>query len=667
MEKRHNRQFRPSALCLAIGLIMSGHCFAQENASDERVVVWGTHVSSNTESMVSDDISLKQADHMSDLLREIPGVDVGGTHSVNQRITIRGLGETDLDIRLDGASQHANMFHHVGNLTLNPDILKAAEIQVGNNSVAQNGLGGSVYFETKDARDLLRYDESFGVRVYGGYASNDSQQRSATLYGLLGEPLDYMLYANYVTRDDFKDGNGDTTFGSAGDVYNILGKLGYEISNLHRLELSYDLYRDEGDYSPRPDMSGGANQGLSQDKLIPTEYNRDTVTLGYELRGDKHQGKVTLYTTKTKITRDESVMAGQWQPNRVGKNSAENQNDGVNAKFVSNFDLAERRNALTYGFDYMDKTSSSTYVGKQFMKESAKSFALFVEDQVWLTERFSITAGLRSDDYKREATTGTHKFDDVTWALATEWQASDAWSVFASTRSLFKGPELMETFVAFQDVAYLADDIKAETGQNTQGGVKFNQRVDKHAFGANLTLFKTDIDDYIAEAYDKATESYLYYNMADVEIKGFEAAVSYGYDAFNGKLSYAKSDIKNKQTGGVVLAPNLRSMDVGDSIALNLDYYAASWDVLLGWSSMFVLEEDNVSAGAPVKEGYNTHNLYAQWIPQKVDGLTVTFGIDNLFDETYTSHASRSGVARGFTLDDYEPGRNIKLSAAYQF
>ncbi|KOO12197.1 hypothetical protein AKJ18_25200, partial [Vibrio xuii] len=101
-------------------------------------------VSSNTDSLGAQDMSLKQADHMSDILRDIPGVDVGGTHSVNQRINIRGLGETDLDIRLDGASQHANMFHHVGNLTLNPDILKSADIQVGNNSVTQNGLGGSV-------------------------------------------------------------------------------------------------------------------------------------------------------------------------------------------------------------------------------------------------------------------------------------------------------------------------------------------------------------------------------------------------------------------------------------------------------------------------------------------------------------------------------------------
>ncbi|MGU3845598.1 TonB-dependent siderophore receptor, partial [Vibrio diabolicus] len=117
-----------------------------------------------------------------------------------------------LDIRLDGASQHASMFHHIGNLTLNPDILKSADIQVGNNSVTQNGLGGSVYFETKDARDLLRYDETFGARVYGGYASNDNQQGSLTLYGLLSENIDAMVYGHYVTRDDFEDGDGNKTY-----------------------------------------------------------------------------------------------------------------------------------------------------------------------------------------------------------------------------------------------------------------------------------------------------------------------------------------------------------------------------------------------------------------------------------------------------------------------
>ena len=115
-----------SIICCAVGLAINTTAIAEETSYFDEVVVWGTKVSSNTESLGAQDMSVKQADHMSDLLRDIPGVDVGGTHSVNQRINIRGLGETELDIRLDGASQHANMFHHIGNLTLNPDILKSA-------------------------------------------------------------------------------------------------------------------------------------------------------------------------------------------------------------------------------------------------------------------------------------------------------------------------------------------------------------------------------------------------------------------------------------------------------------------------------------------------------------------------------------------------------------
>jgi len=109
------------------------------------------------------------------------------------------------------------------------------------------------------------------------------------------------------------------------------------------------------------------------------------------------------------------------------------------------------------------------------------------------------------------------------------------------------------------------------------------------------------------------------------------------------------------------------SADMGDSIALTLGYQADSIDTLFGWTSIVVLDEDNVVAGSDKKEGYDVHNLYAQWTPYSVPNLVLTFGVDNVFDELYTSHASRLGVARGFTLDDKEPGRSYKLSAAYQF
>ncbi|MBF4308076.1 TonB-dependent receptor plug domain-containing protein, partial [Vibrio anguillarum] len=259
---------KKSVVGVAIALALSNVALVQSVSAQQSeshlddVVVWGTKVSSSSESLGADDMSLKQADHLSDLLRDIPGVDVGGTHSVNQRINIRGLSETDLDIRLDGASQHANMFHHIGNLTLNPDVIKSADIQVGNNSVVQSGLGGSVYFETKDAKDLLRGDEQFGARVFGGLSTNDNQQGSLTVYGQLTETVDAMVYGQLMSRDNFEDGAGTETYGAAGDVYNILGKVGFEPNDQHRFELSYDVYRDRGDYSPRPDMSGDANQQL---------------------------------------------------------------------------------------------------------------------------------------------------------------------------------------------------------------------------------------------------------------------------------------------------------------------------------------------------------------------------------------------------------------------
>ncbi|MGY3571734.1 TonB-dependent siderophore receptor [Vibrio paucivorans] len=670
MERVNCRPYSKTLISLAVACAVSGgtmtSAVAEETTHLDEVVVWGTKVSSSSESIGADDMSLKQADHMSDLLRDIPGVDVGGTHSVNQRINIRGLGETDLDIRLDGASQHANMFHHIGNLTLNPDILKAVDIQVGNNSVTQSGLGGAVYFETKDAKDLLRYDETFGARVFGGYASNASQQGSVALYGLLGEKADAMVYGHLVSRDNFEDGNGVESFGVKGDVYNVMAKFGYEPSEAHRFEFSYDLYHDEGDYNPRPDMNGSANEGLTGDLLLPTVYQRDTATLSYELETEKHRGKVAVYSSQTEIERDETQTGWSWA-NRESINTAKNQNVGANATFQSDLSLVGKANELTYGAEYMDKSSSSSYGGVQFMDESAVSSAVFIEDKIYLVDSWSVTAGIRFDDYQRKAETGTHDFDEVTWSLATHWDINQNWGVFASTRTLFKGPELLETFVRYQDITYLSEDIQPETGMNSQAGFSFDLQDGKHRYGANFTLFQTQIDDYIVESWAPDYSSLAIENSGDIELKGFELSTSYGYEQLAAKLSYAKSDSEYRDSGEAVDDGNGRSTDIGDSIAFTLDYYADSWDTLIGWNSIVVLDEDNVLAGNPVKEGYDVHNIYAQWLPEDVDNLSVTFGIDNLFDEAYVYHASRSGSARGLTTDDYEPGRNFKLSAAYQF
>lgn len=634
----------------------------------EEVVVWGAKVSSSSEYLGDEDISVKQADHLSDLLRDIPGVDVGGTHSVNQRINIRGFNETDLDIRLDGASQYANMFHHIGNLTLNPDIIKAVDIQVGANSVVNGGLGGTVHFETKNAKDLLRPDEQYGARIFGGYASNDAQQGSTTIYGQLTDTVDAMLYGYMIKRGNFKDGEGKETIGAEGKVNNILAKLGWEPTDKQRFELTYDRYRDKGDYSPRPDMSGGANTSLSKTTLIPTQYDRDTLTLNHRYNhNEAFSIKSSLYRNTIDLERDESAIPGRWPSNRRSVNTAINTNTGARVTATSELTLSSIDNRFTYGVDYNQQKSKSQYGAGSALTEKGTASAVFLQNRFQFTEAFSMTPGIRYDHFKRDAFTSNTSFSDVTWALAADYVLNEHVTFFASTRSLFKAPQLLESFIKYQEVAYLADDIKAETGLNTQGGAKFSYDIGQHSFASNLTVFKTDLKDHLQTGYNRAKRQYDIYNNGDAEIKGFEASIFYGYDAFSSKLSYAKSDNKNTTNNTPILDGNKRSTDMGDSINLSLDYTIYDLDLYLGWRSQFVLEEDNVMTGTAVKDAYNVHNLFAQWAPHQVDGLVMTFGVDNLFDAQYASHASRTGSARGIDLTDNEPGRNIKVSAAYQF
>ena len=109
-------------------------------------------------------IETKQADHLSDLFRDIPGIDVGGSHSMNNKVIIRGVNDQDLAITVDGAKQpNVDMFHHQGTLKINPDNLKKVNIEVGANSVIHGELGGAVEFETKDGKDFLEKDEKFGI------------------------------------------------------------------------------------------------------------------------------------------------------------------------------------------------------------------------------------------------------------------------------------------------------------------------------------------------------------------------------------------------------------------------------------------------------------------------------------------------------------------------
>jgi hemoglobin/transferrin/lactoferrin receptor protein len=73
---------------------------------DSIVVVGQT---TNTE-ITSKDLELQQANDLADVFRHVPSVSVGGSLGVAQKVYIRGLEDTLLNITVDGAPQTGTVF-----------------------------------------------------------------------------------------------------------------------------------------------------------------------------------------------------------------------------------------------------------------------------------------------------------------------------------------------------------------------------------------------------------------------------------------------------------------------------------------------------------------------------------------------------------------------------
>jgi len=622
----------------------------------EVVQVWGTQVNSSSEFVREEDIELKQADHLSDLLRDLPGVDIGGAHSTNQRINIRGLQDNDLEITIDGARQNNFMFHHMGNLLINADILKAVEVQVGTNSVINGGLGGGIAFETKDAKDLLTPDRPLGARVYGTYASNDYVGYSLTGYGQLNQTLDALAYFDAAHRDNPENGNGEESVGNDGDIRNVLLKTGWDINATHRLELTYDRYQDEGDYAPRPDMGVATNRSITGTLVYPTEYERQTLTLGYEVDlGDALNLQATVYRNEMDLWRDEALNTRA--PYRYAAGNSTHTGVKVLAETIVTWGTLD--NILRYGLDvYRQETEyqeDSTFISG----EEADSAAVYLEDEIFLTDDLSVTPGVRYNRYSVDSKASDATFTEFTWGLAAAYTLNEQWAFNASTTRLFKGPTLSEVFIGAGRDLEFNPDLETTTGFNHEIGVLYSQynTLGFDTLNVGLTVFRGEFHDYID---DEGTGSFV--NLGDYDIEGFEASLNLRKGNFSGRFSYAQSESENQLTGVPL------GRQVGDSISAGLSYTLPQQGLSVNWQSLITLDEEYFK-----KESYDVHNFTLRWLPTRLkQRLTLTFGVENILDAYYVSHASRIGdsvhpVFGPLLLNDYEPGRNIKLSVAYVF
>ncbi|MBO1320287.1 TonB-dependent receptor domain-containing protein [Acanthopleuribacter pedis] len=667
----------------------------QGTTVEENLTVWATEVRISSVKFDDQVVAIKQPDHISDLLRTVPGVDVGGAHSLNQRITIRSLGDRDLHIAIDGAQQNSYMYHHMGNLQIHADILKAVDIEVGAGSVIHGGLGGSVQMETKDAADLLKPGQSFGARVQTHLADNERAGATAAAYGRGQQGFDFLAYYHYVDRDNFSvggdtirnaagetvPGTDGTVRGLAGELGNALFKFGWEPSPEQRFEVSFEQYRDEGDYSYRPDMGLATDIAIADNLglplVYPTEFSRDTIALNHQLVvGDNTRIESTLYRNQSELVRDESGVAAVFGGATDVRGEALNTGLRITARTA--LEGAINHN-LTYGVSHNQYDTAYRTDADERSDEELTQTSLFVEDRIEFQNGMALVPGLRYDHADVGATLVDEGFDGVSAAIAFHHQVNEAFAWRLSGTQVFKAPEIGEVFVGAGLYETANNEIDAETGLNTEIGFNYTTSLgESTGFTVGLTLFQTTLSDYIYDYAPNPVGRYWKDNIGDMRLDGGEFTLGFQTKIWDALLSFdtAQSDLDAFDSYAELDGVRLDRTQ-GDTIALELGVLVPNTALKLHWDSLYVAGVDAApDLDGPTldnsKKAYAVHNLSGRWSPKNLPGLALTLGIDNVFDRFYASQSSRTGVSfhprfGELYLQDYEPGRNIKATLAYSF
>ncbi|MCG6658745.1 TonB-dependent receptor [Halomonas campisalis] len=585
----------------------------------------------------------RQADDLRDVFADLPEVAVGGGAPAAQKLYVRGLEDTLLNVTVDGATQSGNLFHHQGRLMVEPELLKRVEVVAGAGE-ATNGpgaLGGAIRFVTKDPEDLLRPGQRLGALLKGGYFSNaDGHKASASLYGRLTDDWSALATLTRTDQGDYRDADGTTQPFTATERFTGFTKLVGQLTEAQKLTLSYERSEDQAFRLHRPHWIPSARNAP-----IDQEVVRETLIGKYGVASSDNDWldlDLTLYHTETSLEHIEGPFG-----------------DYIGTMRSHGGDLRNHSRVgeltLSYGIDYRKDEASlgSPLYGTD--REEGSVVGLYLQNHYQLTDRLRLSAGARHDWFELDEALSGNSFSESGWSpnLGFKFEATERLALHGGWARAIRGTQVKELFVL--DWHSNAEERKEEVADNVELGATYRH--------GNLYLavdaFETRIDDVVGKVDNRTLG-----NVGELKTRGFNARIGYEWERLDASLAYSRA---RPELNGEPLSDDDMALgtSIGNSWVANVNVQATH-DLELGWTGRFAERLTRVAEGYPEKAGYGVNDLYARWRPLADDRLTLSLRVNNVFDKQYFDHASygdAGAIAHGLP----EPGRDIRLGASYRF
>ena len=676
--------FRFSLLSLALA---AGFAHAENEAKEsvtlDTVTVKGDRQGSKIKTNI---VTLQQKDEntatdLRGLLKDEPAIDFGGGNGSSQFLTLRGMGQNSVDIKVDNAYSDSQMLYHQGRFIIDPALVKIVSVQKGAGS-ASAGIGatnGAIITKTVDAEDLLKgLDKNWGVRLNSGYASNDGVSYGASVFGKAGN-FDGLFSYSRNDEKDYEPGKGYTHSNggktvpfSALDKRSYLAKIGANFGD-HRLVLSHMNDQHRGIRTVREEFTSTNDPRLTLARQAPTyrETSLSNTNLAWTAN---NLGFVEKLDANAYIMKNERYSADD------SKNGYAGNLPGPNTTVIetkgANFNLDSRigeNTLIKYGVNYRHQEIKPPVFFNPALSNPKKSDAGIYAEAIHDIGDFTLTGGLRYDHFDIKTHDGKSVSDGtVNPSFGVIWQPHEHWNLSASHNYASRSPRLYDAMRQHgrrNAITSIADGTKAERARNTEIGFNYNNG----NFAANGSYFWQKIKDAVAgpqQRHDAAGNPIAgvreIVNAGYIKNHGYELGASYRTGGLLAKVgvSHSKPRIYDTHPENLLSANPEFAVQTGRTWTTSLSYRFQNPNLEIGWRGRYLQKASGSvlvrDKGEVKRKGYGVNDIFANWKPLGKDTLNVNFAVNNVFNKFYYPHSQRGETLPGI-------GRDVRLSVNYRF
>ncbi len=635
---------------------------AQETKAEDETVLAPIEVTASQETnqtaaggvnVTQKDIDRINPQTIKDVFKNEPAVQVSGASAIAQKVYVQGIENTKLNVQVDGTRQVDSTYHHIGTAVIDPGMLKSVEVESGiaPADAGPNALGGSMSYETKDARDILVPNDPFGGSAKIQYNSNTKGFTEWLTLAGQHEGFEALAYVQNSNQGNYKDGDDNEVAGIGDGSKNGLGKIAFTGNEGSRIEAFASHLEDEGVRPARP------NFGSLTNGAAPQWISYKDTSLGVSYVDEQPSGllapELSLNYSKTHLD----------VPKLNGTTHIESEIETLNGKAANTFDVGMGN--IKTGVDFYhdeatgggDTTGAAGRAGRY--TETTTNVGVFSQARLSLTDDWRVSFGGRGDQQWFEGIDGTDFSEfGLSGNANTEYDLTDELMVYGGLGTSFGGLPLGESAIYNFTGIWNYDGFKPSRSHNYKAGARYS--LEQWDFDGNLFYNKIN-GSHSLEYTTRNTTS-------DLETRGVNLSATWTYGPGFVRAAYTHTDVE--RDGKVPLSndASYQGVIVGDIVNFEIAHRFDDMGIQVGSTSELALSDDDPEKNGNAKlDTYFVANLYGEWTPAALsDSVTLRVDALNIFDRDYVARTT-PGYDSGRIEPYHEPGRTFLVSAKVAF